>query len=212
MGSTATLDEQPVHSVFLNDYYIDKYEVTNLQYLACVEAGACERPVNPDYLRYRRVQNYPVNFVTWDMARNYCEWRDSRLPTEAEWEKAAQGEVGWAYPWGNTIDCFKANYGDCRKGLIAVGKYSRNVSIYGVYDMPGNAWEWVLDWYAADYYGTLSEDVTNPSGPSRGEFRVIRGGSTYTSSFALRITSRDYLRPNLSNYDGGFRCARDIVP
>ncbi|MEJ5224833.1 MAG: formylglycine-generating enzyme family protein [Anaerolineales bacterium] len=212
MGSEATLDEQPVHEVYLDTFYIDKYEVTNALYKVCVDAGACPWPTNRDYIRYRRIQNYPVNFVTWEMAKTYCEWRGARLPTEAEWEKAAQGQPGWMYPWGNTIDCNRANYGDCRKGLIAVGKYKLNVSIYGAYDMPGNAWEWVADWYASDYYSTLPNGAVNPQGPERGEFKVIRGGSTYTSSFALRIASRDYLKPNLSNYDGSFRCARSVEP
>ncbi len=212
MGSTAALDEQPIHEVYLDAFYIDKYEVTNALYKVCIDAGVCPWPTNRDYIRYRRVQTYPVNFVTWDMANTYCQWRGARLPTEAEWEKAAQGELGWLYPWGNTIDCNRANYGDCRKGLIAVGKYPRNVSIYGVYDMPGNVWEWVADWYARDYYSTLENGVINPTGPARGEFKVIRGGSTYTSSFALRIASRDYLKPNISSYDGGFRCARSLTP
>ncbi len=209
MGSTAALDEQPIHAVYLDAYYIDKYEMTNEKYKICVDEGACPWPTNRDYIRFRRVVQYPVNFVTWDMAKTYCEWRGARLPTEAEWEKAAQGKPGWAYPWGNTIDCFRANYGDCRKGLIAVGEYPRNVSIYGVFDLPGNAWEWVADWYARDYYGTLADGVPNPLGPERGEYKVIRGGSTYTSSFALRIASRDYLKPSISGYDGSFRCARN---
>lgn len=212
MGSEAALDEQPVHEVYLDTYYIDKYEVTNALYKVCVDGGVCPWPTNRDYIRYRRVQTYPVNFVTWDMAKTYCEWRGARLPTEAEWEKAAQGQPGSLYPWGNTLDCNRANYGACRTGLIAGGKYKLNVSIYGVYDMPGNAWEWVSDWYASDYYSTLANGVSNPQGPERGEFKVIRGGSTYTGSFALRIASRDYLKPNLSNYDGGFRCARSVNP
>jgi formylglycine-generating enzyme required for sulfatase activity len=225
-GDTA---ESPVHTVHLDDYYIDVYEVTNGSYKACVDAMVCAQPhprrassdINFAHYWSSTYDNYPVIYVSWKDANTYCEWREARLPTEAEWEKAARGGLeGTLYPWGNTFDGSLANFCDsnCPKEsanpdfddgyavTAPVGSYSPNG--YGLYDMVGNVSEWVADWYAEDYYRTLPADVRNPLGPDTGSFRVMRGGSWYYQADWLGVANRTYAAANYT-FDGvGFRCAR----
>jgi formylglycine-generating enzyme required for sulfatase activity len=175
MGSdVGESDEKPAHSIFMNAYYIDKYEVSNEQYELCVLLNVCRRPI--DVSSYQRLSyfgdpvfaNYPVINVTFEMARAYCEdWRGARLPTEAEWEKAARGSEGPTFPWGDEIGCQDANYRDkaCQRvrDTAPVTSFDQGVSDYGVYNMSGNVWEWVRDWYSPAFY--LNSPDVNPTGP-----------------------------------------------
>jgi len=154
MGSNdGSSDEQPIHQVYLDTYYIDKYEVTNVLYKVCVDAGVCNQPTTTSDYNNSQYVLHPVVYVNWNMAKEYCEWRDARLPTEAEWEKAARGTDGRTYPWGEGIDDTFANYNQNVGDTTAVGDYPEGESPYGAYDMAGNVWEWVADLYDSDYYG-----------------------------------------------------------
>lgn len=206
-------DEQPPHNLFLDAFYIDKFEVTNRLYKACVDDVRCEPPrqtyffaESPNRIYYGNSQydHYPVVYVDWNMAKAYCEWRDARLPTEAEWEKAARGTTGNTYPWGQGLDCQKANYQGCVNQTSEVGVFKNGVSPYGAYDMTGNVWEWVADWYADNYYSISPGN--NPSGPISGQSRVLRGGSW--PRFDVTTYHRSNFAPTYNTFDIGFRCAR----
>lgn len=205
-------NEQPQHLVYLDAYQIGKYEVTNKQYYRCVQAGVCNRPTNKDYEKLN-FQNYPVTDITWEDALNFCEWNGGSLPTEAEWEKAARGNVTntentRVYPWGNQWDPLKANVdtGDSGKAM-PVGSYSPiGDSIYGAADMSGNVWEWVMDWYDKGYYAISPSQ--NPAGAGFGKKRTLRGGSFVNSVSEARSSFRASNNiGNVSN-DVGFRCVK----
>jgi formylglycine-generating enzyme required for sulfatase activity len=201
-------DEMPVHTVYVDKFEIGKYEVTNRQYAQCIKAGICVGSAFEEGKDLRPVVN-----VTWNDAKNYCEWVGGRLPTEAQWEKAAswndEKKIKLVYPWGNDIDCSYANYGGCGvNGITEVGSYESGKSPYGVYDMGGNVWEWVNDWYQSDYYATLGDNVSNPQGPSIGNSRVLRGGSWYNLDIYVRSASRYRYLPADTSNGIGFRCAR----
>ncbi|HEU0294971.1 MAG TPA: SUMF1/EgtB/PvdO family nonheme iron enzyme [Anaerolineales bacterium] len=213
MGSdTGDVDEKPIHVVYLDDFHIDKYEVTNKLYKACVDAGVCQPPVDTStftrasYYGNAQFENYPVIWVDWNMANTYCEWRGARLPTEAEWEKAAHGTDGRTYPWGEVSDCTSANFGSCVGDTTPVGSYESGQSPYGVYDMAGNVWEWVNDWYSGTYY--QSSPGENPPGPDSGAARVLRGGSWDAYAYLVRSADRVWLAPADSHFNVGFRCSR----
>ena len=221
MGSgTGDPDEKPVHSVYLDTYYIDKYEVTNALYKACVDARVCNPPINSgsftrnSYYGNSLYNDYPVVYVNWNMAKAYCEWRGARLPTEAQWEKAARGADARTYPWGKGVNCQKANYqgrdNGCAGGTSKVGSYVNGVSPYGVYDMAGNVWEWVADWYSETYY--QNSPSSNPFGPDLGQSRVLRGGSWNRSENDSRASNRLKYGPDYNNFDIGFRCASEASP
>ena len=229
MGSDrGEADEGPEHVVHLNAFYCDKYEVTNAQFLAFLNAVAANADAENNQLlelddsgvQIRRsgetfelktaaVARRPVVEVSWHGAGAYCEWMGGRLPTEAEWEKAARGKDGRRYPWGTQIDRPRANYKGLFSTAVEVGSYPRGSSPYGICDMAGNVWEWVADWYSSGYYAESPE--RNPTGPGTGAFRIIRGGAWGTDGSYLRSSYRMGLSPESTDDSIGFRCVRDAL-
>jgi formylglycine-generating enzyme required for sulfatase activity len=208
-------DERPQHTVYLDAYYIDKYEVTNARYQACVDAGACDAPqessssTRGSYFGNPEYADYPVVKVTWFQAEAFCAWEGRRLPTEAEWEKAARGTDGRKYPWGNEPPTMElCNFNNNVDDTTPVGQYPKGASPYGVMDMAGNVWEWVNDWYGEDYYS--QSPSANPPGPETGEYRVVRGGSWDYGDLVSGVRSafRGYVNPDLWGNVSGFRCVR----
>jgi len=207
MGSDSNQEAaKPAHTVYLDSFYIDQFEVTNGDYQACAEAGVCTTGGSFRIRRPELAQN-PVDFVNWYEAEKFCEWRGARLPTEAEWEKAARGTDERLFPWGNDpITCDRAQYSDCDWALSPVGSYPSGVSPYGAYDMAGNVWEWVSDWYAQDYYSYSPAE--NPTGPEPGVYKSTRGGG-YLYDARLQTTIWRNQAPATHSYIYlGFRCAR----
>jgi formylglycine-generating enzyme required for sulfatase activity len=210
--SQASSNEKPQHMVYLDAYWIDQTEVTNAQYARCVAAGKCRPPwstySNTHNLYYgeQQFESYPVILVSWDDAQAYCAWVSRRLPTEAEWEKAARGPYGRIYPWGNRQPgCDLANFAGCAGNTSAVGSFPAGASPYGALDVAGNVWEWVQDWYGETYYADSPSN--NPDGPSSGQYRVLRGGSwNYNWWDTIRVAYRYFSDPDYRDFDFGFRC------
>ena len=202
-------DEQPVHAVALDAFWIDETEVTNTQYRWCVESGNCSAPTTCDFgaAPYEDVtlRNHPAVCVDWEGAQAYCEWAGGRLPTEAEWEYAARGPAASVYPWGDIEpSCMVARYAACDQGTAEVGEMPDGASWVGALDMAGNVWEWVADRYARKYYDTSPGE--NPTGPEAGSDRVLRGGGWYFDDRYMRSAGR-YKLPPVQRLDYvGFRC------
>jgi len=198
-------DEGPTHKVYLDEYLIDKYEVSNAEYAKCVRAGKCVP--NQKYGGFTNPAQ-PVVGVDWEQADKYCKWAGKQLPTEAQWEKAAKGTDGRTYPWGENIDCSKANYRDCKTGKTKpVGSYPSGISPYGAMDMAGNVWEWTADWYHSKYYEKSPDH--NPTGPESGKYRVLRGGGWGSYPTDLRTTYRYRTVPTVRSNLFGFRCVKN---
>lgn len=227
MGSDEGLpNERPVHTVALDAYYIDQYEVTLSRYRRFLEEAKQESPPTWDDEAAVTVGDRPAIGMRWGAAAAYCQWAGKRLPTEAEWEKAARGIDGRRYPWGEMqpfIDIANYNRGlwvseaitlapvtsgldgmSVRHGLTEGGK-----SPFGLSHMAGNAAEWVADWYGRDYY--QKSPAQNPTGPATGEKRVIRGGSWADLPVALRVTARLSAEPDFEDRTIGFRCAMNVT-
>jgi len=222
MGSDeGSAHEMPRHRVYLDAYYMDRHEVTVGQYTKFLEAVGMNPPPMWTAMNKPTHQMRPVVNVDWADANKYCEWAGKRLPTEAEWEKAARGTDARIYPWGNEPpDPRKANYGkdkwDNHNALMLVGELKDGQSPYGIDDLAGNAWEWVSDWYDPHYYATSPS--RNPKGPEAGKYKVLRGGSWDFAPENLRSTRRDlnipsstdYDSPAYRNFNSGFRCAKSL--
>ncbi|HEX7767812.1 MAG TPA: SUMF1/EgtB/PvdO family nonheme iron enzyme [Nitrospira sp.] len=213
-------DEYPRHDVFVNNFYIDKFELTNGRYLEFVKAINHRIPQNPKNATRNLWQgdtiteslaDRPVVNVDWADAQAYCQWAGKRLPTEAEWEKAAKGTADRRFPWGNVEPTNKhLNFNQQwigEKTLMPVGSYELGKSPFGVYDMAGNVWEWVNDWYDAKYYE--KSPAKNPTGPDSGTKRVLRGSGWQNETPTVRIFTRVDSDPTIRNESTGFRCAMD---
>ncbi len=212
-------DEHPAHKVYLDAYYIDRYEVTGKQFEAYLQANPKQHPtitgwygrkVRPD------MTNRPVFGLTWKRCRNYCVWREKRLPTEAEWERAAKGKESRIYPWGDEPPTpARANFNRCcfiMKGMVLTeaGDLPQGKTPEGVFDLAGNVAEWVHDWYDKNYY-KVSPDK-NPQGPAKGKYHTIRGGAWNSFSGYLRSSSRYGYNDANDFYGIGCRCARSTSP
>lgn len=206
-------DEYPQHYLRMDGFWIWKREVSNYQYSLCVEAGECSAPTDlgegpSSHYGESEYSNRPVVGVTWYQADQYCDWRDARLPSEAEWEKTARGELAQLFPWGNLApNCDLTNMAGCLledPETDLLGQYPDGESDYRALDMTGNVWEWVADWYSENYYA--NSPSSNPSGPDIGEEKVIRGGSFEDVEVDLRSAARDFFEPDEFFNNVGFRC------
>lgn len=205
-------DEHPQRSIVLATFFIDRTEVRQRDYAECVTAGACPAPrCNAD----RAIDwdpaargAHPVVCIGWEEARAYCTFRGKRLPTEAEWEKAARGADGRPYPWGSAAPtCERANYEDCdHHDTLAVGSLPAGATPEGVFDLAGNVWEWVADWHMADYYDASA--ARDPEGPFQGEKKVVRGGAFPYGADDLLSAGRTFDLPEQHFEHVGVRCAR----
>ena len=223
-------NEYPIQTVYLDAYYIDRTEVTNAMFSKFVaatgyktdaeKAGSSYGYINKKWTNltgaswqapfgagssWQGRENHPVIYMSWNDAAAYCAWAGRRLPSEAEWEKAARGTDGRIFPWGSQLpNTTRANYNKNIFDTTEVGKYPAGASPYGALDMSGNVWEWVADWYGK-YSG---EKQRNPAGPASGEYRVLRGGSWFLGADLLHTTQRGISEPAQHNVYDGFRCAQ----
>jgi serine/threonine-protein kinase len=211
MGSSgedphADEDELPLHTVYLDAYWIDRTEVTNSLYTLCLTAGVCTPPARSKYHSQRGYENHPIIGVSWDQARVYCGWAGRRLPSEAEWEKAARGTDDRMFPWGNqppSDDLLNFNHNVDE--TTPAGSYPDGASPYGALDMAGNAWEWVQDGYSTRFYSI--SPTQNPISDSPVNRRVLRGGNWDSNADGVRSTNRFWAFPGRNDTDG-FRCAK----
>ncbi|ULA64294.1 MAG: FGE-sulfatase domain-containing protein [Nitrospira sp.] len=209
-------DESPVHRVYVDTLYLDKFEVTNGRFAKFVEAIQSEPPWGFSDKDTPVVHaDRPVRWVSWMDAMGYCLWADKRLPTEAEWEKAARGTDGRIYPWGNEAPTPTHAVFGLKEGggetVSPIGNRDKGKSVYGVHDLAGNLYEWVMDWYAEDFYANFAKSpAINPRGPSEGTAKVQRGGSYINNLYRLRSSFRTKGDPTEQDPNVGFRCAQDV--
>ena len=223
MGSSeddAVSDERPQHWAQVSSFWLDEYEVRVEDFERCVAAGGCQLEGVLQHDKEARCQygsnttNAPMNCVSWDQAQAYCEFAGKRLPTEAEWERAAGGGQGVRFPWGGAgpncdFLCRRGHDSDgCDTGLPCPVGSKEDISMSGVVDLGGNLSEWVSDWYDDDYYSVAPR--LNPQGPESGERRSVRGGDYSDLYDPFRVISRDRLLPELRSTVVGFRCAKNI--
>ena len=208
-SSSSSSDESPEHKIYLDAFWMDQNEVTNAMYALCVEEGDCDLPNSTGNYEDTEYAQHPVVYVSWNDAKNYCEWAGGNLPTEAQWEKAARGGLeGKTYPWGDDAPICTAGaengaqYNSCDGNTVPVKTFSAND--YALYDMAGNVWEWTADWYDNSYYANSPTD--NPLGPETGSGRVLRGGSWSSLNDYLRVALRSLGDPGYTGYSFGFRC------
>ena len=204
-------DERPARQVYLDAFFMDKFEVTVGMYATFLKATGIDAPPDWQVMNQPAHQKRPVVKVDWSDANTYCRWAGKRLPTEAEWEKAARGTDGRLYPWGNDPpDRLRANYGkekwNDHQALVQVGTLHDGQSPYGIYDMAGNVWEWTSDWYDKNAY--KNSPARNPKGAASGEFKVLRGGAWVNSPRYLRSAYRSRLKLSGRSTAFGFRCAK----
>jgi formylglycine-generating enzyme required for sulfatase activity len=217
--SNGKANESPEHEVALSPFSIDMHEVTNAQYDSCVAAGNCTPAHDNDgkcvawngrsFMRVRLSQRdrdlqAPVVCITWYQARDYCNFKGKKLPSEAQWEYAALAGGNTAYAWGNeppdSLRCAQASGGKPKRAE------SFAANPWGLFDMTGNVWEWVNDRYQPDYY--MTSDINDPPGSDVGQYRVIRGGGWYSGPEQLRIRNRHWFEPSFGEVSIGFRCAK----
>jgi formylglycine-generating enzyme required for sulfatase activity len=225
-------DERPAHQVYLDGFWIDRYEVTNARFARFMAAtgyqteaethgwgwvwkgseweeieGANWRHPSGPNSSIEGKMDYPVVLVSWKDADAYCRWAGKRLPSEAQWEKAARGTDGRRYAWGDEFDSAKTNTKESKQGdTTPVGSFSpQGDSLWGVSDITGNVWEWVADWYDSDYYSQAPS--TNPPGPASGTHKVLRGGSWSFDEVYARTPFRYNIRPDYTYDFAGFRCS-----
>ena len=203
-------NENPEHKVQIKAFYLDRYEVTNLQYKDFVDVAGHRMPVHWQNGTFPAGKGeHPVANVSWEDARTYAEWTGKRLPTEAEWEWAARGRDGREYPWGKQPSQDHANYGSPDNKTTPINKYLKGVSEFGVWDLCGNVGEWVNDWYENKYYSRSPE--SDPKGPAEGHLKVYRGGGYHTNRMDIRAASRHSATPTMYQDYIGFRCAMDMT-
>ena len=219
MGSpkrTGKKNEYPNHKVYLDAFYLDKFEVTFTDFEAYLTAHFKKYPTITGWVGRKAradMTNKPIFGLQWKRCRNYCEWREKRMPTEAEWERAARGTENRIYPWGNKLpDKTRANFGNCcfvQKGKVhnEVGHYQKGNTAEGISDLGGNVAEWVSDWYDKKYY--KKSPYKNPKGPKKGKYHVIRGGAWNSLPMYLRSSSRYGDSDGKDYYGIGCRCAKD---
>lgn len=209
-------DERPQRWIDLGAFAIDRFAVSVAQYRRCMQASACSPPDHEKLcnLDVPERESHPINCVSWDQATAYCRWAGKRLPTEAEWEKAARGTDGRVFPWGNQEPhCNLANFAlgnerYCRSQTVPVSDYAHAASPYGAVQMSGNVFQWVSDWHDREYYAVSPE--RNPTGPLVGKHRVVRGGSWFSPAVDLRVTMRGLLPSAVRLNYVGFRCAKNV--
>lgn len=202
--------DSPKHLVYLDSFWMDRTEVTNAMYQKCMSDGVCTAPASVNIYYDKWVyRNHPIVYVTWYQAQDYCEWAGRRLPTEAEWEKAARGTDERPYPWGDDKPNPRlANFDRAMiDEAIPVFRYPLGASPYGVLNMSGNVREWVADWFDKKYY--YVSPYANPQGPETGEARSLRSGAYSEDSAEIAVYRRYRHAPDSPGLNRGFRCAQD---